>query len=54
MDVAGKSTYGLRFHDYGIKARPDGRFLFKTFQPLSTRQGLALPGEWNSMTGIKQ
>ncbi len=54
MDTAGESTYGIRFHDFGVKAEPKGRYLFESFQPLSTRNGAALSWEWNEVTGIKQ
>lgn len=53
MDVAGDSTYGLRFYD-GVNANAKGRYLFETFNPLTNRQNLALPPEWNKMTGIQQ
>jgi len=54
MDVAGPNTYGLRFHDFGVNAQAKGRFLFESFTPLTNRRNLALPYEWNKMTGIKQ
>lgn len=53
MDVAGNNTYGLRFYD-GTNASAKGRYLFKTFNPLTNRNNLALPPEWNRMTGIQQ
>lgn len=52
LQTAGDSTYGLRF--YGGNANAEGRYLFETFSPLTNRQNLALPYEWNSMTGIQQ
>ena len=52
MQTAGDSTYGLRF--YGGNANAEGRYLFETFTPEINRQNLALPYEWNSMTGIQQ
>ena len=52
LQTAGESTYGLRF--YGGGANAEGRYLFETFSPLTNRQNLALPYEWNSMTGIQQ
>ncbi|WP_197041706.1 hypothetical protein [Robinsoniella sp. KNHs210] len=52
LEKAGESTYGLRF--YGGNANSVGRYLFETFSPLTNRQNLALPYEWNSMTGIQQ
>ena len=52
LQTAGESTYGLRF--YGGNANAEGRYLFETFSPLTNRQNLALPYEWNSMTGIQQ
>ena len=30
------------------------RYLFETFSPLTNRENLALPYEWNCMTGIQQ
>ena len=47
-----KNTYGLRF--YGGNADVEGRYLFETFSPLTNCANLALPYEWNSMTGIQQ
>ena len=52
LQTAGDSTYGLRF--YGGNANTEGRYLFETFSPLTNRQNLALPYEWNRMTGIQQ
>lgn len=52
MEVAGDNTFGLRF--YGGNAQAKGRYLFETFTPLTNRNNLALPYEWNSMTGIQQ
>lgn len=52
LQTARDSTYGLRF--YGGNANAEGRYLFETFSPLTNRQNLALPYEWNSMTGIQQ
>ena len=52
LQTAGENTYGLRF--YGGNANVEGRYLFETFSPLINRQNLALPYEWNSMTGIQQ
>lgn len=52
LETAGENTYGLRF--YGGNADAEGRYLFETFSPLTNRENLALPFEWNSMTGIQQ
>ena len=52
VKTAGENTYGLRF--YGGNANAEGRYLFETFSPLTNRENLALPYEWNSMTGIQQ
>ena len=52
LETAGENTYGLRF--YGGNASAEGRYLFETFSPLTNRANLALPYEWNSMTGIQQ
>lgn len=52
LETAGESTYGLRF--YGGNASVEGRYLFETFSPQTNRANLALPYEWNSMTGIQQ
>lgn len=54
MENATDSTYGLRFHDGGINASEKGRYLFETFTPQTNRNNLALPPEWNGMTGINQ
>ncbi|WP_146548949.1 T7SS effector LXG polymorphic toxin [Rummeliibacillus suwonensis] len=53
LDVAGSNTYGLRFYD-NINAYPRGRYLFETFSPQVNRSNLALPPDWNRMTGIQQ
>lgn len=52
LETAGDSTYGLRF--YGGNANAEGRYLFETFSPLTNRENLALPYDWNGMTGIQQ
>lgn len=52
LEKAGENTYGLRF--YGGNANAEGRYLFETFSPLTNRENLVLPYEWNSMTGIQQ
>ena len=52
LEKASENTYGLRF--YGGNANAEGRYLFKTFSPLTNRENLALPYEWNSMKDIKQ
>lgn len=52
LEKAGENTYGLRF--YGGNANAEGRYLFETFSPLTNRENLALPYEWNSMTDIQQ
>lgn len=52
LEKAGEKTFGLRF--YGGNANAEGRYLFETFSPLTNRENLALPPEWNSMTGIQQ
>ena len=52
LEIADANTYGLRF--YGGNASAEGRYLFETFSPLINRVNLALPYEWNSMTGIQQ
>ena len=52
LQIADESTYGLRF--YGGNANAEGRYLFETFTPLTNRENLALPYEWNAMTGIQQ
>jgi len=54
VSTAGESFYGLRFHDFGKNARPLGQYLFETFTPLTNRENLALPLQWNLATGIKQ
>ena len=54
VETAGESTYGLRFHDFGVNASPKGSFLTDTFTPLTNPQNLALPTEWNLKTGITQ
>ncbi|WP_219620105.1 hypothetical protein [Bacillus sp. T33-2] len=51
--VAGSNTYGLRFYD-NINAYAKGRYLFETFSPQVNRSNLALPPDWNRMTGIQQ
>jgi RHS repeat-associated protein len=51
---AGDSLYGTRFHDFGKRARPEGQYVFETFTPQTNRSGLALPPDWNGMTGIQQ
>ncbi|WP_332651816.1 hypothetical protein [Lysinibacillus sp. 54212] len=53
LDVAGSNTYGLRFYD-DINASAKGRYLFETFSPQVNRSNLALPPDWNRMTGIQQ
>ncbi|MEK4083774.1 ribonuclease YeeF family protein [Psychrobacillus sp. FSL K6-1415] len=53
LEVAGSNTYGLRFYD-DINATAKGRYLFETFSPQVNRSNLALPPEWNRMTGIQQ
>lgn len=53
MKVAGDNTYGLRFYD-GVNAQAKGRYLFESFNNLINRENLALPREWNEMSGIKQ
>ena len=53
LDVAGSNTYGLRFYDV-INATAKGRYLFETFSSQVNRSNLALPPEWNRMTGIQQ
>jgi hypothetical protein len=52
MEVAGNSTYGIRF--YGGNARANGPYLFETFGQGSNRANMALPPQWNSMTAIQQ
>ena len=51
MREAGLGEYGLRYYD-DINAFAKGRYLFDTFP--ASRQGLALPPEWNQMTYLKQ
>ncbi|MFC6335080.1 hypothetical protein ACFP56_20810 [Paenibacillus septentrionalis] len=53
LDVAGPNTYGIRFYD-NINASAKGRYLFETFSPQVNRNNLALPPDWNRMTGIQQ
>ncbi|MDX3905609.1 MAG: LysM peptidoglycan-binding domain-containing protein [Pigmentiphaga sp.] len=54
VKTAGDNLFGLRFHDFGENAKPLGSYLFETFTPQTNRSGLALPHEWNGMTGIQQ
>ncbi|MDD2401769.1 MAG: hypothetical protein PHD60_06140 [Clostridia bacterium] len=54
MDQAGEDTFGVRFYDFSVKAQPKGRYLYETFQPLSSREGAAIKWEWNDMNGISQ
>ncbi|TDB41616.1 RHS repeat domain-containing protein, partial [Photorhabdus khanii] len=54
VQKAGNNLYGIRFHDYGKTARAEGQYLFETFTSQTNRSGLALPPDWNGMTGIKQ
>lgn len=54
VETAGENLFGLRFHDFGETANPMGSYLFETFTPQINRYGLALPYEWNGMTGISQ
>ncbi|WP_230545023.1 hypothetical protein, partial [Yersinia pseudotuberculosis] len=54
VQKASNDLHGLRFHDYGKTARAEGQYLFETFTPQINRNGLALPPDWNGMTGIKQ
>ncbi len=53
MDIADDATYGIRFYD-DVNAGAKGRYLFETFSNETTRSKLALPYEWNGMTGIQQ
>ena len=53
LEFAGSNTYGLRFYD-NINAYAKGRYLFETFSPQVNRSNLALPPDWNRMTGIQQ
>ncbi|WP_257666484.1 DUF6443 domain-containing protein [Parapedobacter tibetensis] len=52
LQTAGNATFGLRF--YGGAANQSGRYLFPTFTNYTNRNGLALPPNWNSMTGVSQ
>ncbi|MFZ2539575.1 MAG: hypothetical protein WAX04_11825 [Oscillospiraceae bacterium] len=52
LETATDSTFGIRF--YGGNANAEGRYLFETFSPVTNRQNLALPYEWNSMSEIQQ
>ena len=52
LKMADENTFGMRF--YGGKTEAEGRYLFETFTPLTNRQNLALPYEWNSMTHVQQ
>jgi RHS repeat-associated protein len=54
VQTAGDANFGIRFHDFGQTARPMGQFLTETFTPLTNRSTMALPVEWNGMTGISQ
>jgi hypothetical protein len=54
VQTAGDANFGIRFHDFGQTARPMGQFLTDTFTPLTNRSTMALPVEWNGMTGISQ
>ncbi|UXK11311.1 hypothetical protein NYP80_02605 [Erwinia pyrifoliae] len=54
VQKAGNNQFGTRFHDFGKTARAEGQYVFETFTPQTNRAGLALPPEWNGMTGIKQ
>jgi len=54
LQKAGNNQFGTRFHDNGKSAWPLGQYVFETFTPLTNRSGLALPHDWNGMTGIKQ
>ncbi|MBN3066304.1 hypothetical protein H5A21_20060 [Pectobacterium aquaticum] len=54
VDKAGNDLHAIRFHDFGKNAQPNGQYLFESFTPQTNRSGLALPEEWNGMTGIKQ
>jgi hypothetical protein len=51
---AGENMYGIRFHDFGKKAKPMGQTLFESFSNYVNRGNLAIPFKWNEMTGIKQ
>ena len=50
--VADDATFGIRFHDFGKTAKPVGQFLNDTFSSLTNRKTLALPWEWNDMSGV--
>ena len=50
--LARTNEYGIRFHDKGLKATANGRYLFKTFP--ASRNSLAIKPEWNNMKDIKQ
>lgn len=52
LRTADNATFGLRF--YGGAANQSGRYLFPTFTNYTNRTGLALPSNWNSMSGISQ
>ncbi|MBU4405659.1 MAG: Ig-like domain-containing protein [Candidatus Aminicenantes bacterium] len=54
IERAGPNKFGLRFHDYGKTASPKGGYLFETFTQETNRANMAIPYEWNGMTGIKQ
>jgi hypothetical protein len=54
VETADDATYGIRFHNFGQTAQPMGQFLTDTFTPLSNRGNLALPPQWNGMTGVSQ
>ena len=60
MDMAGENTYGIRFFGKppkpytGSGAKANGPFLFETFTPQINRSNLALPPNWNGMTGLQQ
>ncbi|MDI9764954.1 hypothetical protein QM327_00075 [Pantoea dispersa] len=54
VQKAGNNQFRTRFHDYGKTARAEGKYVFETFTPQTNKAGLALPHEWNGMTGIKQ
>ena len=50
--LARTNEYGIRFHDKGLRATANGRYLFETFP--ASRNSLAIKPEWNNMTDIKQ
>ena len=52
VEQAGANSYGIRFYGGSVKA--NGAYLFETFTPQTNRSNLALPPEWNKMSGIKQ